>query len=1012
MALPVTISGIQTAVAPVGPFKVAAGTYSGVAINTAQATNTTAAMQGPGGSTVAHGQTFTNGGSSLTIPSVVWSLAKSGTPTDNVYCEIYSTDPNGTLLATSNNVASSTITATASPGTAITFTFASPPTISASATFAVVVRRTAFDSTNTILVPVLTSGGTYAGGVGWALAGTWSSFSGRDYQVAVNQTVTLATDAYYFFGRDATTATTLQAYKSTAPDTSWASIATVTGLDIETGSSIAGYQVGNVIHLTTGGGGSSAKNYHYHQFNAATDTFALNETIASALTITGQSAPAAQCSIVVRSTGEVVAFFQGTQTKTSGTFYARVYYSRRTAVNTWSAAVEVDANTAADNTSPIVVLGASDRLHFLWAAGSTTTQQRHLTGANVLGTAGVAASSSALPLDAVSINDSGTIRFVGFTENGAVIFRFASADNPTISGVTTTALGIPIRGADDNLNVYALYRASADSDLYVKTSTDFGATWSGAASAFVATVTGVDINLSKNQQIYQRGNNIVFPYVANDNGTLKYNEYVVRTLGPVNYPLTAVTGAFTLNGQANKLAYARDFNADAGAFALAGVPAVLRRGYTLAAVPGAFALSGKIAGLELSRAAATGSFTLSGQFAGLELKRAAATGAFVLSGQAAGTLASRFIRSTVTTYALTGIDATLTRTSSVVHRTMPAATGAFAVNGQAATLRRTYGVPHTTGTFALSGVDAAERAIRKMPAVVGAFTLGGQIAITRYGRVVLAVTGARLLTGVDAKLRYGHVVTAATGALVFTGQAVGLNYGAFKNILAQTGVFTLAGPVTKLAYGRLFTAAKGSIAFAGPPTTLRYGHATPAVKGTVTLGGVAAVLRVARNMVAVKGTVTLAGPPTTLRFARLMTAVKASFVLNGVAANLINSGAGPKTMPATSRAFVVTGVNAVLRRTAVFKSQVTTYTLSGPATVLDVDRYLRTSTGAIVLDGKPVVFIWTVPHDRVFVAATGTFRLEAPDTVLRLVKLFPPLPERGQPGTLEFGHRNVYLRRW
>ena len=293
MTLPVTITGISTAVAPVGPFKVAAGGYGVKALEVVGGgTGQNAPVEGPGQATEARGQEFTNGGSSLTVASVSFLLTKTGTPTGNLYANIYSGNPSsGSLLATSDELAASLVTATAFPnGTLLTFTFPSPPTISASALFTVTLHRTVGDAANYVNNSYV-AGTTYAGGQTWGYsAGSGWQQGGIDFHCLVNSLVTLASDVYYFFGRNGTTATTLSAFKSTAPDTSWASIATKTGFTTAI-LSIAGCQSNSTIHLLVQDGtAATSVATKYVSFDALTDTFlATTETVAAAQSNAGQA---------------------------------------------------------------------------------------------------------------------------------------------------------------------------------------------------------------------------------------------------------------------------------------------------------------------------------------------------------------------------------------------------------------------------------------------------------------------------------------------------------------------------------------------------------------------------------------------------------------------------------------------------------------------------------------------------------------------------------------------------
>jgi hypothetical protein len=698
MALPVTITGISTAVAPVGPFKVAAGSYAVLAIDIGPGTFSFAL--GDSAARTATGQGVTNGSSSINISSITINLGKTGAPTDNIYCEITATDPSGTVVATSNSISGASLTTSM---VASNFTFASPPTISASATFGVVFRRTgALDAANYFIIGNQNAN-AYAGGVPYTHNGSAWATGISDLGFKVNSSVTLASDAYYFFGRDGTTATTLQAFKALssgyvvtgtgtaggatacgstasnyrhaqtwttdaaaapisdisfivgkvgsptenvrveifatsagaptgtalatsnvvaaasiiaggsltifsfptpfvpsastqyaavftkatttsdasnyyqiyaaaasgtstyaggnrytgsstnwlsqtndwsvvinalapgAPDTSWASIATKTGFTTAI-LNLAGYQVGSIIHLLVNDGTASTLfATKYVSFDASTDTFlATIETVSAAVAVTGQIAGAgAGASLVVRGNGEVVAFYSGVQAKVSGTFRAHVYYRRRTAVNTWSTETMVDPNTAFDNNFPVAILGAADRVHFVWA--NPNSAYRTLSAANALNTSGTSASALS-PVDGVSYDRAGTTKVV-FISGGTtqLVGRFDSSDNPTPSFITAASAvnnSNPHRvGADPVTgDVSIIYRNAADSDLYTIKSTDDGATFGTAVSFFVGTVAAVDTNASRSASgsLYSRAGYDVVGYIVNDNGTWKYNESVVR----------------------------------------------------------------------------------------------------------------------------------------------------------------------------------------------------------------------------------------------------------------------------------------------------------------------------------------------------------------------------------------------------------------------------------------------------------------------------------------------------
>jgi hypothetical protein len=956
MALPVTITGISTAVAPVGPFKVAAGNYAGVGIDTAVVATTAANLTG-GTTTTAIAQTLTNGASALTIPSVTVWMSITGAPADNVYAEITATDANGSVLATSANVPCSSITGTGfATANAITFTFASPPTISASATFAVRFWRTGGADVSNF--PKINSSGAtsvYAGGSFWLYNGTtWSAGNG-DYQIVVNKTVTLS-DAYYFFGRDGTTATTLQAFKSTAPDTSWSTIANRTGFTTAI-LNIAGYQVGNVIHLVVqdGTGPATLVATKYLSFDAATDTFlATTETVSAASILTGSAASGWGCSLVVRSNGEVVAFYNGVQTKVS-TQWSRVYYRRRTGVNTYGTETLVDAGLGVNNTVPIAVLGASDRVHFLFY-NATNTLQRHLTSANVLGTVASTGATTAVQ-DACRYDSSGTIKHVGYT--AAQSIRWDSADNPTVTAASIT-FGTPVRATDDGTDAWALYQNSADSDLYVKKSTDNGATFGSGIDVFTATVAAADANVSKNQAIYLRGTAYVIPYVVNDNGTLKYNEYTVRTTGPVDHPLTASGGSYLLTGTTTPVLVKRRIDATTGAsYALTGASTtnVLHKSRIDATVGGNYALTGAATTALLHKyrpVALGGSYSLTGT-------DAAVTKATVL--------VNKTLPAAGGSYVLTGAS-----TTAVLHKWRPSAlSGSYALTGAATTnLLHRSTIAAGSGSYALTGTDAAviKRTFKTLAAVGGSYALTGSAAAVLHAWRPIAGSGSYALTGTAATLTKfaNKALAAGSSSYALTGTAANLRHG-WKVVATTPAAYALTGNAATFVIHRdLLSAAPGAYALTGSAVNfqIRSDKFVSAASGVYALTGTAVTMRRTYKPAALAGSYAITGNAATItRFAnKFLVAGSASYTLTGAAVSVLHTW--KHTALGGSYALIGTAARP----------------WHGYAVIAGASSYAVTGTAA------------TINHvpARTITAAPGSYALTGTDASTRLsLKLFAPI---------------------
>jgi hypothetical protein len=352
-----------------------------------------------------------------------------------------------------------------------------------------------------------------------------------------------STNNYYMFGQDGTTPTTLQAFKATAPDVSWASIATKTGFATNV-LGIAASQNADVIHLivndiTTV---NTSHNYKYQTFNMATDTFVTAETITSAINPQDSGTGVyGLCEIMFRpSDSQPVVLYPGPQV--SGR--AKANYKVRTGVATWSAAVVVDAAAATTDYYPVgIALGTSSTVHFEVLGLGTTPSMvaRSLTSANALQTA------SNLPANygrngsgkgASLVNVATKVAFFnnnGSTNNGIAGY-FDSGNTPTVntsgavgaSGLMNAGSG---RIVSNGTDFWVIYSRSDTGDVYSSKSTDSGATWSAESLAMAATNATSGPNgdewLSFNGTVYTRGSNTVFGYVVNDAGTLKYNELVL-----------------------------------------------------------------------------------------------------------------------------------------------------------------------------------------------------------------------------------------------------------------------------------------------------------------------------------------------------------------------------------------------------------------------------------------------------------------------------------------------------
>lgn len=358
----------------------------------------------------------------------------------------------------------------------------------------------------------------------------------------------------YFVGKESSGLRRLIAMKATDPTSSFSAV----GSDPNyTGNipvkHIAAFQVSDVIHIVaSASGGTTTNEYRYFTFDMSSDSWVItNEAIQTGLS-TADLAGTVQneCSIVVRSDSTVVVLYNGARVANMGNSYARVVYARRASGGGWTTNVAVDALGTIDGYVLGSVLGASDRTQFAYLYTSQNLHTRALSSTNVLQTA---VNSSVLvatttQVQGVSFNNAGTqkicISAAGNNGSGSdtIAFRFDDANVPTITAVTVETASasdnIPVRIFNDSATFYTVFRKGSDSDLYLESSTDFGATWGSQVDIASLSVGSVDDNaLSCNGNIFQRGSDFVIAYVVNDGGTLKYNEYVVRSVAFSWYPM-------------------------------------------------------------------------------------------------------------------------------------------------------------------------------------------------------------------------------------------------------------------------------------------------------------------------------------------------------------------------------------------------------------------------------------------------------------------------------------------
>jgi hypothetical protein len=563
---------------------------------------------------------------------------------------------------------------------------------------------------------------------------------------------------YYVVGRSFANAEQIRAVKATDPTDSFAEVGTnnapQTGNNI---LSVTAAQEGDVLHVVAYAGTAS---YWYTTFNMSTDAWAGSWTAIG----TGEGNTSGTdfnlASIVVRSNGDLVVAFRAAFVAIMGTDYRRVSYSRRIA-GVWTQNVAVDAAGSVNYNFIGACLGASDSVHIFYTDNTNSTLiQRTLNSSNVLQTAstGVAFTGAGTQGrfaggEAISYVDGASTRVCHVANDNGTIksYYFDSANTPTINTATiatgahsSSRAAATVDTGGTSPTIVAGYVLSADSDYYVRTSTDDGASWSAATNVTTTTISNSVIAHGGSGPVYVRGSNYVFGHLyldASGTAIYTYNEYNVRAASN-NRTLSADSGSFAITGTAANLEYGREVLAGAGSYTFSGTDATLARGKSLAAEAGAFAYTGQDASLEYGREvqADAGSYVITGQDASLEYGREvlALAGSFTVTGADASLEWGREAAAEAGSFTLNGVDASLE-----YGRELAAGAGSYAFTGVDATLTKS-----TIGVYSL----AAES---------GSFSFSGTDANLEYGRELTADAGFYAFTGTEADLEYVAGATVA-----------------------------------------------------------------------------------------------------------------------------------------------------------------------------------------------------------------------------------------------------------
>jgi hypothetical protein len=244
------------------------------------------------------------------------------------------------------------------------------------------------------------------------------------------------------------------------------------------------------------------------------------------------------------------------------------------------------------------------------------------------------------------------------------------------------------------------------------------------------------------------------------------------------------------------------------------------------------------------------------------------------------------ITADVASFALTGADATLTKTT-VAGYTLAASVGSFSLAGQPIGLPLGRKITAAQGAFSLTGIDLVLRSTRIMAASYGTYGLTGIAIRLVTTRIVTASTRSFTLTGINNRFFISRKIIATSNAFLLTGNQANLITSASRSLLAAAGQFVLSGISSTLSKG---SRALGSV-------------------GVFTVTRRPAGLVSTRIIVSGPRSFLLSGESSTLAFGRKLPISSRQFAVSGIASDLFRT----RSLYATPRQFLLTGSTTYLR---------------------------------------------------------------------------------------------------
>jgi hypothetical protein len=484
-------------------------------------------------------QSFTTG-PAQTLKEVWTKLARSGSPTDNHWIEIYADSgdtPTGSLLATSSILDPSTVVAHASSAW-YRFTFASPPTLAATTKYWIRAQRTTWDASH-FLYWYVGDGNPYAGGVLKEFSGGSWTTPGANYDFMF---ITVMGERLYQVTQDAE----LHVWESTDNGTSWTELDAGNGPAVNSstkpfsadarGDSLATTAFSDitcVLFTNT----NTIRGWDFNLNTRLWDTTALQNADASTDADFNRNVR------VIARPDETVLFY------TSVADDADLEYVRRT-TGVWGSQTQtlVINSTESSCYSDVIKDGGGFAQMFWYDAADDDYELRSLTG-TTLGTeldidttaADVETEHASANYAVYDVGGTDTVIAAYIDADGSIQERVLSMEVTSASvsqgtehavGTATTTLGRSLATCKANGNLYIFAGLSGGIDYYV----DIGAT--GTWSAATNWKTGLT-NAVLSTAVPITGVGILVSYVDNGNVVVELLTFAAT----VNGSLATATGA-------------------------------------------------------------------------------------------------------------------------------------------------------------------------------------------------------------------------------------------------------------------------------------------------------------------------------------------------------------------------------------------------------------------------------------------------------------------------------------